>query len=145
MKRLASRLLIVMLATLSVFAFALPAQAATGDEQSVTWRVNHEHYTRNMRSLQSWESIVGKARQHSCEMAKTQRLFHTPNLSSQYSGWRILGENVAMGYNLYEIHKAWMQSPAHRSNILESRYRAMGSGVCRDSGGTYWVTTVFFG
>ena len=151
-RRLAYGLVSIILITASL-ASAIPAQAggnragnsAGNSEGSVAWRVNHEHYSRRIHALDVSSSIAQKARQHSCDMARSQRLYHTADLRSQYSGWRILGENVAKGWDLYEIHRAWMESPAHRDNVLESRYKAIGAGVCQDGNGTYWVTTVFYG
>lgn len=140
------RILSVALAALVFMTLALPAEAVTNDEKAVAWRINNEHYKRRIRSLSVWESLSNTARSHSCTMARQQRLYHNTNLTRQVpGGWRIVGENVGMGWDLYQIHVAWMNSPAHKSNILESRYRAVGVGACRDSGGTWWVTTIFYG
>jgi uncharacterized protein YkwD len=37
-----------------------------------------------------------------------------------------------------------MHSPAHRSNILNARYRRIGIGVVK-ARGVVWVTTIFYG
>jgi uncharacterized protein YkwD len=48
------------------------------------------------------------------------------------SGYSV-GENIAYGTGVLgtprEIVKAWMHSPEHRSNILDSAYRSEGMGV----------------
>ena len=103
-----------------------------------------QHYKRRIRSVAVWESLSNTARNHSCAMSRSDRLHHNPNLTRQVRGWRIIGENVAVGWDLYEIHKAWMASPSHRDNILERRYRALGVGICRGPTGAYWVTTIFY-
>lgn len=143
--RTALRLSTVALACSLLTAVAAPAQAVTADERSVAWRINYEHYKRRIHSLAVWETLSQTARAHSCEMARRQSLYHNPNLARSVRGWRVLGENVAVGWNLYEIHKAWMASAPHRANILDWDYDAVGVGICRDAGGSYWVTTVFFG
>ncbi len=143
--RIAARIVAVCLSAIVFMAVAVPAQAVTADEKSVAWRINNEHYKRSIRSLAVWESLSNTARAHSCSMKNAQRLYHSTNLGSKVRGWRILGENVAMGGNLYSIHLAWMNSYAHRDNILERRYTALGVGSCRDSNGTFWVTTIFYG
>lgn len=44
--------------------------------------------------------------------------------------YRFAGENLAMGYNDYvAIHKAWLNSPSHKRNILNNRYNEIGIGV----------------
>lgn len=53
-----------------------------------------------------------------------------------------------VGENLYssngnptprQIVDAWMDSPGHRANILESRFNGIGIGVYQGSDGIYWV------
>ncbi len=40
------------------------------------------------------------------------------------------GENLAKGFsNAQEVVKAWMESPAHRDNILSSQYRDIGFAI----------------
>lgn len=143
--RLAIRGTVVALAAMMAISLAAPAaQAVTRPEKDVAWRINHEHYKARLRSLAVSESLSNTARAHSCAMAKANSLYHNRALTKQVRGWRILGENVAMGHNLYEIHKAWMASPAHRDNIMEGRYRSVGVGICRAASGTLFVTTIFF-
>ncbi|HEX9696321.1 MAG TPA: CAP domain-containing protein [Actinomycetota bacterium] len=142
--KLSARLIVIALSSLLVMSLAAPAHAITRDEKDVAWRVNHEHYLRKLRSLAVWESLSNTARNHSCAMARGDRLYHNPSLTKQVRGWRMLGENVAVGWNLYEIHKAWMASRSHRDNILDGRYRALGVGICRGASGAYWVTTIFY-
>lgn len=144
--RNAVRILTVSVLTTLVITAAAPfADSMNQNEASVAWRINHEHYLYSLRSMGVSSSLSNTARAHSYYMATSQSLFHTSDLTSRVSGWRVVGENVAVGYNLYEIHLAWMASPAHRANILEGRYRSIGIGIWRDSGGAYWVTTIFKG
>ena len=86
------------------------------------------------------------AQRHSARMAKTNRLHHNPNLVKHVGDmpWKILGENVGVGSTVGTLHKAFMNSPSHRSNILRSAYRRVGIGVLFSRGRT-WVTVVFYG
>jgi uncharacterized protein YkwD len=57
------------------------------------------------------------------------------------------GENLAMDFNTAEgTVSAWMNSPAHRSNILNPDYSEMGMGVVKgeykDASGTHETTIV---
>lgn len=93
------------------------------------------------------------ARRHSLEMARTGSLHHNPDLVSDMGDrpWRRLGENVGVvgaSGNLREtlrmLHGAFMDSRAHRRNILYRPYRKVGVGLVR-SDGRVWVTVVFLG
>ncbi len=42
------------------------------------------------------------------------------------------------------LHKLWMHSPGHRSNILNSSFSRIGTGIVR-SGNKFYATQVFYG
>ncbi len=57
--------------------------------------------------------------------------------------YRAAGENIAYGYRTPEaVVDGWMNSPGHRANILDRRYRRIGIGYVAD--GNYW-TQMFTG
>lgn len=52
------------------------------------------------------------------------------------------GENIAAGYSTPEaVVEGWMNSKAHRANILNPNYSKIGVGYCADGSGygSYWV------
>ena len=50
------------------------------------------------------------------------------------------GENIASGQNsASEAVNAWMNSPGHRANILNSSYSRIGSASVNIDGTLYWV------
>lgn len=59
---------------------------------------------------------------------------------SQYGvTYRTAGENVAYGQKTAkEVMNAWMNSPGHRANILNSNYKELGIGVYEKNGTYYW-------
>jgi hypothetical protein len=75
-------------------------------------------------------------------MASTGTLAHNPNLTGQVSNWRWVGENVGYGPSWSSVETAFMNSPAHRSNILDRDYTQIGIGVVVKNG-RVWVTQVF--
>jgi uncharacterized protein YkwD len=102
------------------------------------------HYGRAPLKL-SW-SLSYIAHQHSAAMAAKQTIFHTSNLGyviRNYS-WTIAGENVGMGPDVWTLERAFMASPLHRANILNSHFRTCGVGVV-SRGGTIYVTVIFLG
>ncbi len=61
------------------------------------------------------------------------------------AGYRYLfaGENLARDFgDSHSIVEAWMQSPSHRDNLLNSRYKEIGFGVVNGKYGNYETTIV---
>ena len=88
--------------------------------------------------------LTSIARRWSAKMAADNRLAHNPNLSREVTqDWAKLGENVGVGDNPDQIHQAFMNSPAHRANILDGAFTRVGIGVVRGGDGRIWVTEVF--
>jgi uncharacterized protein YkwD len=58
-----------------------------------------------------------------------------------YRGWRSLGENIAGGQLSPErVLQMWMESPGHRSNILNPGFTEFGVGLAAGGEfGLYWA------
>lgn len=84
------------------------------------------------------------ARSHTQAMANKDLLYHTPTerLKWKVTNWRVLGENVGVGGGVPSLHRAFMDSPAHRANIEYSTFRHVGVGV-KKARGKMWVTVIF--
>jgi uncharacterized protein YkwD len=84
------------------------------------------------------------AKVHTRAMVKENSLFHTPSdtLRRRVTNWTTLGENVGVGSTVESLHEAFMNSPAHRDNILYGSFRHVGVGVMREDG-RMWVTVIF--
>jgi uncharacterized protein YkwD len=83
------------------------------------------------------------ARKHSREMVERNLLHHTPSstLVRRVTRWEILGENVGVGSTVDSLHRAFMDSPPHRANVLYTKFRHVGVGVTR-SNDRMWVTVI---
>jgi len=54
------------------------------------------------------------------------------------------GENIAYGQKTpQEVVNAWMNSPGHRANILNTNYTQIGVGFAKNSSGTPYWTQMF--
>jgi uncharacterized protein YkwD len=84
------------------------------------------------------------ARVHTSEMIRRNTLYHTSNrkLRRRVVGWSTLGENVGLGGSVRSLHRAFMNSAHHRSNVLYGSFRHAGVGV-RKRSGRMWVTVIF--
>jgi len=137
------RMIAVLLVATAVFSLAEPAEAVTSHEQRMVTMINQARKARGFRALKLDGTLVYRARLHSKKMAAKGTIFHS-NLYKTVSGldWRIAGENVGMGPSMVSLHKAFMNSPPHRRNVLERRYRKLGVGV-KWVDGTAFITIIF--
>lgn len=131
-----------------VFALALASAmgaiaADSGAEQEFTQRINSERGAAGRAALSSDSEATAVARRHSDRMMADGRIYHNNNLPNEMDGWTKLGENVGKGYDIAEIHKAFMDSAAHRNNILDSGFTSVGVGVSVASDGEIYVTQIF--
>jgi uncharacterized protein YkwD len=89
------------------------------------------------------------ALRHSIAMANKGYIFHTANPAGYYlkgTSWRTWGENVGVtSSTVWSIQHAFMNSPPHRSNILNRAFHRVAVGTYRDANGFLWVTVFFYG
>lgn len=123
----------------------------TEDEQKLLDSTNAERKKAGLPELQANPQLFAAARGHSINMAAQKTMAHT--LDDKTFGTRIkengyqfslAAENVAAGQQTpAEAVEAWMNSPGHRTNLLNKEYGDVGLGVAKaDDGRLYW-TQVF--
>jgi uncharacterized protein YkwD len=81
-------------------------------------------------------------------MAEKGQLFHTDPAALQQSlasTTRIMGENVAAGKTIRDIHKAMLDNAEHKSNMLHRRYTHFGMGTAKSSDGRLFLCQVYRG
>ena len=59
--------------------------------------------------------------------------------------FRYAGENLASNGSVEAAESAFMDSPGHRANILNSHFNKVGIGVCRGNDGSVYVIQEFIG
>jgi hypothetical protein len=140
-RKLATLVLVpaVLLGIASVTAHA----AGDANAASFVAKANAERQARGLRPYVVKSDLAAVAARHSARMAAKNSLYHNPNLDSEVSNWQVVGENVGDGGSVDSIHTAFMNSPAHRANILATDYTEIGIGTATDSRGVIWVTQVF--
>ncbi len=133
---------------LSAFLPVAPALAACGSpssmDKSFASKINTARKAAGKGSLKLDPQLSKAARVHTKEMVNKNLLHHTPTdtLKRRVTNWRELGENVGVGGTVASLHTAFMNSAAHRSNILYSGFRYVGIGAIK-KGGRLWVTVIF--
>jgi uncharacterized protein YkwD len=80
-------------------------------------------------------------------MAAKDALLHSdPNIVIQMMGRpsRRLGENVAFGRSIRDMHEMMMKiSGSDKNNILDRRFLTMGMGTAKGSNGGYYMCQIF--
>jgi Cysteine-rich secretory protein family len=123
----------------SIFAFARPA-AAAGDPGYYVAAINAIRATRGLAPLSFDGQLASVAQSWSQQMAADGNISHNPNLGSQVTGWRSLGENVGTGATDASIEVAFENSPHHFENMVDPNFNLIGVAVVQDGNGTLWVT-----
>jgi len=143
-KRFGVKAAIAVLLSLTVLLtdpLVTPAQAAN-PQHKLLRLINGTRRRHGTHAVSQRHRISRLARRHSRRMARTRRLFHSSGLSRIGSSW---GENVGYTYrSVRSVHRAFMRSASHRSNILAGRFHRIGLGIYK-SGRRLWVTEIFAG
>jgi uncharacterized protein YkwD len=100
-------------------------------EAQLLQRTNAERARYGSPPLRLDHSLLRSARQHAIWMTRTRSVQHT-----QLS----VAENIAMGqHSAAQVIRDWMNSPGHRSNLLNPSYTRIGVAAYRTKDGTtFW-------
>lgn len=120
-------------------------------EAEVVRLVNERRAEQGLKPLtQDWQ-LSRVARYKSQDMSELGYFSHTsPTYGSPFDmmksfgiSYRSAGENIAKGYRTpEEVVNAWMNSPGHRANILNSSYTHIGVGYVNS--GNHWTQMFIF-
>lgn len=107
-------------------------------------KTNQARAARDLPKLKLDAHLARVARKHTNEMIAKETLYHTPPdvLAYRVTRWTALGENVGYGNGPRHLHRMFMDSKAHRANILRARWRYFGVASRRHDG-SLWVTVIF--
>ena len=126
-------------------------------EQQVLDLVNTERANSSLPPFKRVTELDQAARYHATDMGQDGYFKHdsydgvggptwvcawSTRISSYYSGWNSLAENIAAGQTTpQDVMTEWMTSPGHRDNILSTGNWEIGVGYYQGSGAysRYWV------
>lgn len=120
-------------------------------EREVVELTNNERTKNGLAPFQIDEELSKVAREKSRDMSAKNYFDHnSPTYGSPFDmmksygiSYRAAGENIAKGQRTpQEVVNAWMNSPGHRANILNSSFTHIGVGFVEQ--GNHW-TQMFIG
>ena len=116
----------------------------TRAERSFVRKMNNAREDAGKAPLKLDREVSKVSKVHTKEMVIDESLHHTSTtvLSKRVTNWTLLGENVGVGGNVSSLHQAFMNSPAHKANIMLGSFKYVGVGVMKDDG-RMWVTVTF--
>ena len=118
----------------------------SANQQRVLNDINYSRRSKGKRMLDPNGLMNERAQNWAEHLRSCQCLEHRPPPFGTPRGWCAAAENVGRSGNggrLGQVHAAFMTSDGHRSNILNSRWTAIGVGVARDRLGEYFVVHAF--
>ncbi|ETK80275.1 hypothetical protein F441_14248 [Phytophthora nicotianae CJ01A1] len=121
-------------------------EAATDFRIAMLNAVNKERTARGLSKFCMNRKLQDAAQIHSADMAKRNFLSHTGSDGSTMSSrvraagyrWATVAENVAAGQaTVSSVLASWMNSNAHRANILSNKHKMFGCGYVATSNSKY--------
>lgn len=122
---------------------AAPARAARGgisaDQEAERQLVNETRGNNDRRGLAMNALMAQRAQNWAEHLADCHCLEHRNPPYGAPAGWQAAAENVGRGWSLEQIHRAFLNSPPHRENMLTRRFTHIGTGVARNPNGEIFV------
>ena len=124
-----------------------PADPSAAATARILTRVNEERAAEGVAPLTRNAALDAAAAAHATDMTDNMFFTHTGSdgstaadrVSAQGYTWSTVGENIAYGMSDADgVMNLWMNSPGHRSNILNPAFTEIGIAV-DDRGVPYWV------
>lgn len=115
--------------------------------------INAERTNAGLPALQAIRELAEVARRKSADMVENGYFSHdSPTYGSPFEmlkqfgiTYKAAGENLAGNRSVEAAHKALMNSPGHRANILNASYTHIGIGIQESSKYGLVVTQLFVG
>ena len=115
-----------------------------GHESQFVSRINSLRASKGLPALATSDELVGVARAWTERMVQAGQISHNPQLASQVGGgWTKLGENVGVGYDVDSLMAAFIASPAHYDNLVDTAWTHVGVGVSVAADGRLYTTHNF--
>ena len=127
-----------------------------GTEDAIITLINKERFDAGLNSLDKSKRLMKSALAKAEDMKRDQYFEHIsrqeiqPWFFVEEVGYQYekFGENIALDYlSANSVHKAFMDSPGHRTNILDSNFKDVGVAIIpiETKEGTKYIVVEHFG
>ena len=104
--------------------------------------INKERKKRKLSQLKITQGLISVAYRRTAEISlyyAHSRPNGEKNPFKMYKWKHYVGENIALNQQTPEqVGRCWMNSPAHRKNILNKKFNSVGIGCFKVNGYIYW-------
>lgn len=115
--------LLIVLAAMSILTGCLRSQ-----QSQVQSELNADRKANGLRTLATQVDAQRKAQAWAEKLARENTLYHSNLPDGIRVKWCSLGENVGYGPSVPAVEDAYMNSPGHRANILNTKWNGVGVG-----------------
>ena len=138
---------LICLLFVALFSLAGSAQSQSGAAERLLALANQTRAAHGLGML-AWDPALAHAaelhcRRQAAEGAISHQFPGEAELSERAAAakarFTLIEENVAVTGSADRIHTAWMNSPGHRANLLNSKINRVGIAVVADHGSLYAV------
>lgn len=121
-----------------------PCYKYTRAEKMFASKMNQARKAQGLRTMKLDPEISKVGKVHTRDMVRSNTLVHSSSteLTRRVTNWVTLGENVGVGSTVPSLHTSFMNSPAHKANILHKAFNNVGVGTIKRDG-RMWVTVIF--
>lgn len=117
----------IVVATVLV-AMALLTGCLRSQQSQVLSELNADRKAAGLRTLSTQADAQRKAQAWAEKLARENKLYHSNLPDGIKVKWCSIGENVGYGPNVASIEDAYMKSPGHKANILNTKWNGAGVG-----------------
>jgi hypothetical protein len=135
-----------VLSVASALALGTPAAYASGpsDTSQFLADTNGARTSHGIAPLSFDANLTSMAQAWSNHMAAVGTISHNPSLPQfRAESWSLLGENVGMGLAVASLQQAFLNSPMHYRNIIDSAFTRVGIAVAYGHDNVIFVTLDF--
>lgn len=120
------------------------SQADVLSQQTIS-QVNKERASKKAPRLAESACLKKYAQRQAARMAARHNMKHQDLYAvGRACGLSAVGENLAVNYTQgRQVVAAWKRSACHRDNMLDRRFRLVGTAAARDQDGMWFVAQVY--
>ena len=120
-------------------AMALLTGCLRTQQSSVLSELNSDRRAAGLHGLSTQADAQRKAQAWAEKLARENKLYHSNLPDGIKVKWCSIGENVGYGPSVPTIEDAYMKSPGHKANILNTKWNGAGVGYAMNGNRVYTV------